>query len=135
MRVLLLAVPSQYPNTLNLGSILGVRSVMWSTLSRRVGVGANSFRGQLKYQVLQSTGNISGVHASSTRSISGFNTLDTLECCKHFGCVYCGLGLRPERMHDDFVFVLFFPYFIFFSFPLRFFPFCPFCALLCISLF
>ena len=41
--------------------------------------------------------------------------------------VLSGLGLRPVRMHNDFGFVFFFPLFLS-PFPLRFFPFCPFCA-------
>ena len=46
-----------------------------------------------------------------------------------------GLGLRPERMHDYSGFLFFFPFLIFFSFPLRFFTFCPFYARFCSSLY
>ena len=45
-----------------------------------------------------------------------------------------GFGLRPERVHDDFWFRFFFPFLVFFSFPLRFFPFLPhFCLFFCHS--
>lgn len=58
-----------------------------------MGAGANRFRGGVEY--LGVLAESSGVCTASTRSISGFNTLDT-EYRKYFACLYWGASIYSQ---------------------------------------